>query len=82
MRILVVNCNTSDDVTADIDAGARRAASPGTEIRTVQPAWGPSSAEGFLESFMTAAAVIERVAHWCTILSAAFIGRVVITRSR
>lgn len=64
MRILVVNCNTSPDVTADIDAGARRAASPGTEILAVQPAWGPSSAEGFMESFLTAAAVIETVAAY------------------
>ncbi|MDN4472243.1 aspartate/glutamate racemase family protein [Demequina zhanjiangensis] len=63
MRILVVNCNTSDDVTDAIDSGARAAASAGTEIRTIQPAWGPSSAEGFLESFMTAAAVIDAVSR-------------------
>jgi len=63
MRILVVNCNTSADVTHTIDVGARAAASSGTEIVTVQPTWGPASAEGYLESFITAAAVIDVISR-------------------
>ncbi|WES63548.1 aspartate/glutamate racemase family protein [Microbacter sp. GSS18] len=63
MRLLVVNCNTSEDVTASIDAGARAAASPDTEVITIQPSWGPASAEGYLESFMTAAAVIDAISR-------------------
>jgi len=61
MRILVVNCNTSSEITRVIAAGARAAASAGTDIVAVQPSWGPASAEGYYESFMTAAAVIDTV---------------------
>lgn len=58
-RIAVVNCNTSTRMTRKIAEGARRAASTGTEIVAMQPAWGPSAAEGFYDSFQTAAAVLE-----------------------
>lgn len=64
MHLLIVNCNTSVDVTRVIDESAKSVASIGTQIVTVQPAWGPSSAEGFMESFVTAAAVLEVVAMY------------------
>jgi allantoin racemase len=64
MRILVVNCNTSASMTADIVAIAERAASPGTEIVGAEPRWGVSSAEGFYESFISAAAVLDLLATW------------------
>jgi allantoin racemase len=59
MRLLVVNCNTSTRMTEDITAVARAAARPGTEIIGTQPSWGPESAEGYYESFITAAAVLD-----------------------
>jgi len=59
MRVLVVNCNTSARMTAGITAVARAAAHPGTEIIGTQPSWGPESAEGYYESFITAAAVLD-----------------------
>lgn len=59
MRVLVVNCNTSLQMTAGITAVARNAARPGTEIIGTQPSWGPESAEGYYESFITAAAVLD-----------------------
>ncbi|MCC2323047.1 aspartate/glutamate racemase family protein [Cellulomonas xiejunii] len=59
MRIAVVNCNTSEAMTAEIGEGARAAAAPGTEILALQPSWGPVSAEGFYDSFITAAAVLD-----------------------
>ncbi len=59
MRILVVNCNTSARMTAGITAVARAGARPGTEIVGTQPSWGPESAEGYYESFITAAAVLD-----------------------
>jgi allantoin racemase len=61
MRALVVNCNTSPEITGVIRANAEAAAGPDTEIVAIQPAWGPDSAEGFYESFVTAAAVLDAV---------------------
>jgi allantoin racemase len=62
MRLLVVNCNTSQAVTAVITENARRAAAPTTEIIGIQPSWGPESAEGYFESFVSAAAVLDAIA--------------------
>jgi allantoin racemase len=59
MRILVTNCNTTEAMTKEIEAGARAAASPGTEILAGTPTWGPESAEGWLDSFLSAAAVLD-----------------------
>ena len=59
MRILVTNCNTTEAMTKEIEAGARAAASPGTEILARTPLWGPESAEGWLDSFLSAAAVLD-----------------------
>ncbi|MEV4602296.1 aspartate/glutamate racemase family protein [Amycolatopsis sp. NPDC049253] len=59
MRLLVTNCNTTGAMTKEIEAGARTAASPGTEIFARTPAWGPESAEGWLDSFLSAAAVLD-----------------------
>ncbi|WP_328610982.1 aspartate/glutamate racemase family protein [Amycolatopsis sp. NBC_00345] len=59
MRILVTNCNTTEAMTKEIAAGARAAASPGTEILARTPGWGPESAEGWLDSFLSAAAVLD-----------------------
>ena len=60
-RMLVVNCNTSAQMTADITRIAQRAASPGTVVVGIEPAWGPESAEGYYESYVTAAAVLDAV---------------------
>ncbi|WP_187977553.1 aspartate/glutamate racemase family protein [Mycetocola sp. JXN-3] len=60
--ILVVNCNTDEQVTAGI-ARTAQAAARTSVVRAVQPTWGPTSAEGYLESYLSAAAVIERVAQ-------------------
>jgi allantoin racemase len=59
LRILVTNCNTTEEMTREIAAGARAAASPGTEILARTPRWGPESAEGWLDSFLSAAAVLD-----------------------
>ena len=61
LRLLVVNCNTSSRMTADITRIAQGAASPGTVVVGIEPAWGPESAEGYYESFVTAAAVLDAV---------------------
>lgn len=64
MRILVVNCNTSVAMTEEIAHIARCAARTGTEIVATQPGWGPASAEGYYDSFMSAAAVLEHLTSW------------------
>ncbi|MEU0280785.1 aspartate/glutamate racemase family protein [Streptomyces sp. NPDC006195] len=59
MRILVTNCNTTRAMTEEIVRGARTAAGPGTTITGLTPAWGPESAEGWLDSYLSAAAVLD-----------------------
>ncbi len=46
-------------MTKEIADGAREVAAAGTTIVPLQPAWGPESAEGFYDSFITAAAVLD-----------------------
>ena len=61
MRILVVNPNTSEEMTNDIGQAARRYARAGTEIETVCPDWGPRSIEGHYEDYVAAVATLEVV---------------------
>lgn len=58
-RIAVVNCNTTEPMTAAIAARASTATGPGTEIIGVTPSWGVESAEGWYDSFISAAAVLH-----------------------
>jgi allantoin racemase len=59
MRILVINPNTSEEMTQDIDREARQYARPDTEIETVCPSWGPRSIEGHYEEELAAVAMLE-----------------------
>ncbi|GGX54489.1 aspartate/glutamate racemase family protein [Streptomyces minutiscleroticus] len=59
MRIVVTNCNTTRAMTDEIVRGARAAAGPGTTVTGLTPAWGPESAEGWLDSHLSAAAVLD-----------------------
>ncbi|GAA4616101.1 aspartate/glutamate racemase family protein [Saccharopolyspora hordei] len=61
MRILVVNVNTTATITEAIGAQAAGAASPGTEIVPLTPAFGAESVEGNYESYLAAVAVMETV---------------------
>lgn len=62
MRIAVVNCNTTAEMTSRICAAAASVARQGTVIEGVTPAWGVPAAEGFADSFRSAAAVLDAVA--------------------
>ena len=62
MRILVVNVNTTASMTAAIATSARRYARADTEILATEPTWGPDSVDTFMEGYLSAAAVVERVA--------------------
>jgi allantoin racemase len=59
VRIVVTNCNTTQEMTEEIVRGARAAAGSGTTVTGLTPAWGPESAEGWLDSYLSAAAVLD-----------------------
>ena len=61
MRVLVVNPNTSEEMTRDIHEEATRYARPDTEIETTCPAWGPRSIEGHYDEILAVAATLEVV---------------------
>lgn len=61
MRILVVNVNTTESMTASIGREAAAVASPGTEIVPLTPLFGAESVEGDYESYLAAVAVMETV---------------------
>ncbi|MGW1680328.1 aspartate/glutamate racemase family protein [Saccharopolyspora sp. NPDC002376] len=61
MRILVANVNTTASITESIGAQAAGAASSGTEIVPITPAFGAESVEGNYESYLAAIAVMETV---------------------
>jgi allantoin racemase len=63
VRILTVNVNTTESMTALIGEQARGAASPGTEIVAVTPRFGPVSVESILESHLSAVGVLDAVLH-------------------
>lgn len=62
MKILVVNPNTSPEMTDDIGRAARKYARQGTEVVTVCPSWGPRSIEGHFEEALAATATVETIA--------------------
>ncbi|GLZ55930.1 aspartate/glutamate racemase family protein [Actinomycetospora sp. NBRC 106378] len=64
MRILVVNVNTTESVTAAIAASARTVAASGTEIVGLTPRFGAESVEGNLESHLAALGVADAVLRY------------------
>ena len=62
MRILVINPNTTEAMTHEIDKVAQAAASKGSEIETVQPKAGPRSIEGNADEVLAAYHTLEVVA--------------------
>jgi allantoin racemase len=61
VRILVVNPNTSEEMTRDIGEAARRYAQAGTDIDVTSPAFGPRSIEGHYEEEVAAVAMLETI---------------------
>src|SRR5256886_6791736 len=61
MKIIVVNVNTSESMTGVIVAGARRYASPGTEIEVLRPYFGPQAVDCAFESYLSAVGAMDRV---------------------
>ena len=61
VKIVIMNCNTTESMTAAMELVGKKVASADTEIVALQPLWGPESAEGYYDSFLTAAAVLDRL---------------------
>jgi allantoin racemase len=64
MRILVVNPNTTQAMTDAIAEGARRYASPGTEIVPLTARFGADGIDSNFESLLSAVAVMDLVATY------------------
>ncbi|GAA2140915.1 aspartate/glutamate racemase family protein [Arthrobacter humicola] len=64
MKLLVINPNISNDVTALIESEARRSASPGTELLVRTAGHGVEYIETRFESLIAAGAVAEIIAEY------------------
>jgi len=61
MKLLLINPNTSDAMTAAIAQSAQAVAAAGTQIIAVHPSFGPLSIEGHYDEAFAAAGVAEQV---------------------
>jgi allantoin racemase len=62
MRIHVINPNTTASMTAKIGHAAKAAASPGVEIRAVNPEFGPPSIEGYYDEAFSVPGLLAEIA--------------------
>jgi allantoin racemase len=62
MQILVINPNTTASMTAKIGAAAKAAASPGVEVRPVNPGLGPPSIEGYYDEAFAVPGLLAEIA--------------------
>ena len=60
-RIKVINGNTCQPMTVNIDTAAQAAKFPHTEIVTVQPRTGPASIESFYDEYLAIPGVLEQI---------------------
>jgi allantoin racemase len=60
-RIKIINGNTCEPMTQNIDASAQAAKFPHTEIITVTPQMGPESIEGFYDEYLAAPGILEQI---------------------
>jgi allantoin racemase len=58
MKLLVINPNTTESMTAAIEAAAKAVAAPGTAVHAVTSAIGPASIEGFYDEAFAIPGVI------------------------
>jgi allantoin racemase len=62
MRIHVINPNTTASMTKKIGVAAKAAASPGVEVRAVNPDFGPRSIEGYFDEAFSVPGLLAEVA--------------------
>ncbi len=63
MHLLVINPNTTDEMTRGIERQATRYARPDTVIDAVSPSWGPPSIESHFEEELAAVATLQTIAE-------------------
>ena len=63
MLICVVNPNTTASMTAKIGVAAKAAASPGVEVRAVNPNFGPPSIEGYFDEAFAVPGLLDEIAR-------------------
>ena len=64
MKILVINPNTTLEMTNSIGEMAEKYSNPGTKVTAISPEWGPRSIEGHFEEYLSAMATVETVAKY------------------
>ena len=62
MKILVLNPNTSESMTAEIEAAASASTAGGTEIVAMNPGFGSAAIDSASESYLSAVGVMDAVA--------------------
>jgi allantoin racemase len=62
MLICVVNPNTTASMTQKIGVAAKAAASPGVEVRAINPEFGPPSIEGYFDEAFAAPGLLAEIA--------------------
>lgn len=60
-RLKIINGNTCQPMTANIDASAQAVKFPHTEITTVQPRLGPESIESFYDEYLAIPGILEQI---------------------
>jgi allantoin racemase len=60
-RIKIINGNTCEPMTANIDATAQAVCLPQTQITTVQPQAGPESIESFYDEYLAIPGILEQI---------------------
>ncbi|MEL7069761.1 MAG: aspartate/glutamate racemase family protein [Cyanobacteria bacterium J06581_3] len=60
-RIKIINSNTCQAMTANINASAQSVRFPGTEIVTVQPQRGPESVESYYDEYLAIPGILEQI---------------------
>jgi allantoin racemase len=60
-RIKIINGNTCQPMTANINTSAQSVKFPGTEIVTVQPQGGPESIESFYDEYLAIPGILEQI---------------------
>jgi allantoin racemase len=64
MDLIVINGNSSADVSLGISSAVEAAIFRAGDFRVVTPSFGPSTVEGYLDGDLAAVAVIKEVAKW------------------
>lgn len=64
MYLAMVNCNTDGELTAALGRIGASVARPGTEVVAASPSWGVPAAEGFFDSYVSAASVLDLLVSW------------------